>query len=168
MDSYGKIWGIAFASIVALISSLMIYSAATSESRTMVIQTAKTLDPAAVKNIVIVPSNSAWEINLLADTLAIDDKDSIRIMVNGLKVLNEKYLTKGAKRFWECYLIINLKQSHAGLKDKKKITFKVINTNEGLFVEIKNVMGYQTYSCQQLKPVLERLTNYQAPVGGWD
>jgi hypothetical protein len=52
------------------------------------------------------------------------------------------------------------------LKNKTKIILKIVNTEEGLFVETTNTMGYTTYACETLKPILERLANYQKQPGG--
>ncbi len=88
-------------------------------------------------------------------------------IVLALKTLKEKHLTKGAKRFWESTLIINLDKSiTANLKNNEELTFRVIDTEEGLFIEMTNTMGYKTYACEQLILLLETLTNYQKPLGG--
>ena len=52
------------------------------------------------------------------------------------------------------------------LENKEKLIFSVFDTEEGLFIEMTNTMGYTTYACQELKPLLEKLTNYQKPHGG--
>ena len=82
-------------------------------------------------------------------------------------MLKAKQLTKAAMRFWQSTLIINLdKPNSFHLKDNAKLTFKVLDTEEGLFIEMTNTMGSQTYACQQLKPLLEKLADYQNARGG--
>ena len=166
MTRYQKIWGTAFVTVAVLIFGLLIYSGTTSENRVNILRIINDLDTTKVRNITIAPSNADWEINLSVDTLVVCDNNVIADIIRGLNGLTEKPLTKGAKRFWESYLIISFDQSYnANSKDKNKVVFKVYDTDEGLFLEMTNTMGYQTYSCQQLKVVLERLANYQKALG---
>ncbi len=167
MSNYQKIWGTAFGLITLVIFGLLIYSGTTSENSGSVLQTINSLDTKKVRDIVIAPENPKWKINLTIDTLTVTNKNKVNDIIFALKGLTEKHVTKGAKRFWESNLIINLDNSYiTNLKDKDRFAFKVYDTQEGLFIETTNTMGYKTSACQRLKPLLERLTNFQTALGG--
>lgn len=167
MNSYQKIWGTIFGLIIVSIFALLIYAGTNSENSGSILQTISNLDTKRVRNIIVAPENPEWKINLTIDTVTLNDRTNVDDIIFALKKLTKKHLTKGATRFWESNLIINFdKSSSAYLKNNAKLTFKVIDTEEGLFIEMANTMGYTTYACQQLKPLLERLTNYQNPLGG--
>ena len=166
MNSHQKIWKTVFGLTALVFFILLIYGSITSEDRGSILQTIGTLDTNKVRNILIAPENPDWKINLTLDTLTINNKSNVSKIIFALKELKEKHLTKGANRFWESTLIINFYKSNTtGLKNNEKLTLKVIDTGEGLFIEMPNAMGYTTYACQQLKPLLETLTNYQNPQG---
>ena len=167
MNSYQKIWGTAFGLLVLVIFSLLIYSGAKSDNRSSILQTINLLDSEKIRNILIAPENPYFKINLTIDTLTVDDDNEMNDIIFALRTLKRKHLTKGASIFWESTLIINLDKPNAfNLKDNAKLTFKILNTEEGLFIEMTNTMGYETYACQQLKPLLEKLTDFQNPLGG--
>ena len=167
MNSYQKKWGTVFGFLVLVITSLLIYSGATSDKLGSILQTINLLDSEKIRDILIAPENPDWKINLTIDTLTVDDNNEVNDIVFALRTLKGKHLTKGAKIFWESTLIINLDKPNAfNLKDNAKLTFKIMNTEEGLFIEMTNKMGYETYACQPLKPILEKLTHYQNPLSG--
>ena len=167
MNNYQKKWGIVFGLMIFVFFGLLIYAGTTSESSGSVLQTINTLNAKSIRNILIAPENPEWKINLTVDTLNINDKNKVDELILALKKLKERNLTKGAKRFWKSILIINFDKSYSPkLKNNENLTFSVFDTEEGLFIEMTNTMGYTTYACQELKPLLEKLTNYQKPLGG--
>ncbi len=167
MKNYPKIWGTLFGLVVFIFFGLLIYAGKTSENRGSILQTINTLNNVRVSSIIIAPENPDWKINLTLDAVRVYDKNKVDEIIFGLKKLTEKHLTKGAKRLWKCKLILKFDKSYtANLKNKEKLTFIVFNTDEGLFIEMTNTMGYTTYACQELKPLLEGLTDYQKPLGG--
>jgi len=167
MSNYQKIWGTVFVIMIIVFFGLLIFDGTTSENSESILKTLNNPNTKRVSDIIIAPENPEWNINLTVDTLRVKDENKVNDIILKLKKLTEKNLTKGAKTFWESTLIINFDKSYdAKLKDKKKLTFKVFDTDEGLFIEFTNTMGYKTYSCQELKPLLESLANYQKPLGG--
>lgn len=58
--------------------------------------------------------------------MVVCDNNVIADIIQGLNGLTEKPLTKGAKRFWQSYLIISFDQFYnANSKDKNKAAFEV-------------------------------------------
>jgi hypothetical protein len=146
---------------------LLIYSGATSEDKSSILQTIKNLDTKKVRSITITQENPKSKINLITDTLTVYDENTVHNIILALKELEEKHVTKGATRFWESKLIITFDKSDSpNLKEKDKLPLSVHDTEEGLFIEVTNTMGYETYACQQLKPLLERVTDFQTARGG--
>ena len=161
MNNYQKVWGTVFGVMLLGFFAVLIFAGTTSENRGSILQTINTINSKSVRNILIVPENPRWKINLTVDTLIVDERNKVDDILLTLQKLTQKHLTKGAKRFWECNLIIHFDKSYsANLKNKEKLTFKIFDTEEGLFIEMTNTMGYTTYACQELKPLLERLTNF--------
>lgn len=166
MTTYQKIWGITFGIISFTIFGLLIYGGATNENRSSILETINSLDTKKVTSITLEPANAEWKINLTIDTLTFTDTNTKHDILFALQELKQKHLTKGAKRFWKSKMTVNLNKSFSSnLKDKSHLSFIVYDTEEGLFVEMTNVMGHETYSCPSLKPLLERLANFDKPLG---
>lgn len=167
MTKYQKVW-ITGASIFLLVFFVLLFWAAnTTDENEVISQTIQSSDTTNVTSISIVPFNSNWPINLTANTVIIKNKQSINDLLGSLKHLTEKHFPKGTKTFWDTYLILYFdKRFKNKLKDKTKLTLHIYDSKEGLFVEMQNVMGYTTYTCEGLKMKIEKIAKYHSPRGG--
>ena len=137
------------------------------QTNSVINQTIQSSDTTNVTSISIVPFNSSWPINLTANTVIITNKRSIDDLLSSLKHLTEKHFPKGTKTYWHTYVVLHFDKSFKNkLKDKTKLTLHIYDSNEGLFAEMQNVMGYTTYTTEGLKAKLEKITDYHYPAGG--
>ena len=73
-------------------------------------------------------------------------------------------MTKGVLVYRDVTLILHLTNpTGLALKNKADIVLVVHETQEGLFIEMTKVWGYQTFLCNNLKAPLEKHFNYKTP-----
>lgn len=166
MTTYQKIFGILFVSILIIIISLLIWGVSTSDNNEIIDQTIRNSDTTNVKEILILPYNVDWNINLTLDSVICTEKKDIDELIKDLQNMSEKHCPKGIKSFWDCNLILKFNKTfNNNLKNKERLVFHIFDTEDGIFIEKLNVTGYKTYTSKNLKLKLEKLTDYHFPVG---
>ncbi len=166
MTTYQRTFGTIFILLFIVISSLLIWTVSTSENKEDIDNVLHNSDTTNVVSILITPFNLDWPVNLTLDTVCCKEKNNINDLIQSLQKMTIKPRPKWAKDIWECKLIIQYDKSYSnGLNEKVKLTFQIADSEAGLFITETNVTGNTTYTSDDLKSKLEKLANYQSPLG---
>jgi len=158
MSNYQKIWGTVSSSLMIIIFASLIYGSVTTVRVSTVTKRLKTVTADSLNQILIVPSNPDWNINLTLDTIRITDKTVINSITNQLNNPNENYPGRGISKTWEADLILDF-------KNNSNIKLEVLDAQHGICVFYTNTMGTPKFKCDGLKKILESISNYKKPLG---
>ena len=159
MSTYHRIWLIAFVSTALLIFGCIIYGSITTDKWYEIKDRLNNMDVDQIDYMLIAPDNIEWNVNLTIDTIRIVERDALEEVVTIINQVDTKYPGRALGREWEAYMYIHF-------KNEELIKLELINSVDGFFIRLTNVMGLQLYYCNELKDILERYVEYKYPVGG--
>jgi len=158
MTRYHKIFLPIFFGLLILIFGAIIYGAATSDKAWEINYRLNKVTPDSLNQILILPSNPEWKVNLTLDTLSITDKSIINSITKELNIANEAYRGRGIRKTWDAVIILDF-------KNNSDIKLEVVDAYKGICLFYTNTMGLPKYKCDGLKSIFETLANYKEPLG---
>jgi hypothetical protein len=164
MTRYQKIW-LSFVSVfLFMVFGFLIQASFRSDDNATINRVLQSSDTTNVISIEIAPYNLDWNTNLTAEPVMLENKRDISDLLVSLRSLRKKHFTKGTAIKWNAYVVLIFDGGFKNnLKDQSQLVFHIYDSEEGLYAERQNVMGHTTYSSDDLKSKLEKLTNYQYP-----
>ncbi len=158
MSNYQKIWGLLASSLMIIIFGSLIYGSVTTERVSVVTNRLNKVTADSLNQILIVPSNPDWNINLTLDTIRITGKTVINSITNELNKTKENYPGRGLGKTWKADMILDF-------KNNSNIKLEVIDAQKGICVFYTNTMGSPKFKCDGLKEILESISDYKEPLG---
>gem|GEM_PF-6995585 len=156
MTKYQKNWLTVASILLVVFFGLLFWAALKSDSRGTIFQTIQDSDTSNVESILIEPGDFHASNGGVRQLVTLTDRMDINSILKSLKSLQEKHFTKGGRILWDETLFVNYRKKFDNrLKDKRQLALRVFDSDEGLFVQLTNEMGYDTYSSNDLRFVLE-------------